>query len=43
LKSAPPQASAWLRKGAGSALYWMTGNVLGVDGGEMMGARREGS
>jgi len=24
-------------------LYWMTGNVLGVDGGEMTGSRREGS
>lgn len=22
-------------------LYWMTGNVIGVDGGEMMGARRD--
>jgi enoyl-[acyl-carrier-protein] reductase (NADH) len=24
-------------------LYWMTGNVIGVDGGEATGARREGS
>src|SRR6188768_4018696 len=24
-------------------LYWMTGNVIGVDGGEMMGSRRVGS
>ena len=24
-------------------LYWMTGNTIGVDGGEMMGARREGN
>jgi enoyl-[acyl-carrier protein] reductase III len=24
-------------------LYWMTGNTIGVDGGEMMGSRREGS
>jgi enoyl-[acyl-carrier protein] reductase III len=24
-------------------LYWMTGNTIGVDGGEMMGARRGGS
>jgi enoyl-[acyl-carrier-protein] reductase (NADH) len=23
-------------------LYWMTGNVIGVDGGELMGSRREG-
>jgi enoyl-[acyl-carrier-protein] reductase (NADH) len=23
--------------------YWMTGNVYGVDGGELMGSRREGS
>ncbi|HLB44015.1 MAG TPA: SDR family oxidoreductase [Candidatus Limnocylindrales bacterium] len=28
---------------ASPLLYWMTGNVLGVDGGEAMGARREGS
>jgi NAD(P)-dependent dehydrogenase (short-subunit alcohol dehydrogenase family) len=28
---------------ASPKLYWMTGNVIGVDGGEMMGARREGS
>jgi len=28
---------------ASPRLYWMTGNILGVDGGEMMGARREGS
>jgi NAD(P)-dependent dehydrogenase (short-subunit alcohol dehydrogenase family) len=26
---------------ASPRLHWMTGNVLGVDGGEMMGARRE--
>jgi NAD(P)-dependent dehydrogenase (short-subunit alcohol dehydrogenase family) len=24
-------------------LYWMTGNTIGVDGGEMIGSRREGS
>jgi len=24
-------------------LHWMTGNVIGVDGGEMIGSRREGS
>jgi enoyl-[acyl-carrier protein] reductase III len=24
-------------------LYWMTGNTIGIDGGEMMGARRTGS
>ena len=28
---------------ASPKLYWMTGNVIGVDGGEMMGARRDGS
>lgn len=28
---------------ASPKLYWMTGNTIGVDGGEMMGARREGS
>jgi NAD(P)-dependent dehydrogenase (short-subunit alcohol dehydrogenase family) len=26
---------------ASPRLYWMTGNILGVDGGEMMGSRRE--
>jgi NAD(P)-dependent dehydrogenase (short-subunit alcohol dehydrogenase family) len=24
-------------------LYWMTGNTIGIDGGEMMGSRRTGS
>ena len=28
---------------ASPQLYWMTGNTIGVDGGEMMGARREGN
>jgi NAD(P)-dependent dehydrogenase (short-subunit alcohol dehydrogenase family) len=28
---------------ASPKLYWMTGNTIGVDGGEMMGARREGN
>jgi enoyl-[acyl-carrier-protein] reductase (NADH) len=28
---------------ASPRLSWMTGNVLGVDGGEMIGARRSGS
>ena len=28
---------------ASPRLYWMTGNTLGVDGGEMIGSRREGS
>src|SRR5688500_1642533 len=28
---------------ASPKLYWMTGNVIGVDGGEMMGARRDGN
>lgn len=28
---------------ASPGLYWMTGNTIGIDGGEMMGARREGS
>ena len=28
---------------ASPRLYWMTGNTIGVDGGEMMGARRAGS
>ncbi|MEP7159078.1 MAG: SDR family oxidoreductase, partial [Chloroflexota bacterium] len=28
---------------ASPKLYWMTGNVIGVDGGEMMGARRDSS
>jgi len=28
---------------ASPRLYWMTGNTIGVDGGEMIGSRREGS
>ena len=28
---------------ASPRLYWMTGNTIGVDGGELMGARRTGS
>lgn len=28
---------------ASPRLYWMTGNTIGVDGGEMMGARRPGA
>jgi NAD(P)-dependent dehydrogenase (short-subunit alcohol dehydrogenase family) len=28
---------------ASPRLYWMTGNTIGVDGGEMMGSRRAGS
>lgn len=28
---------------ASPGLYWMTGNTIGVDGGELMGARRTGS
>ncbi len=28
---------------ASPQLYWMTGNTIGVDGGEMMGARRAGA
>ncbi|HEY5519237.1 MAG TPA: SDR family oxidoreductase [Candidatus Limnocylindrales bacterium] len=28
---------------ASPRLYWMTGNTIGVDGGEMMGSRRTGS
>ena len=28
---------------ASPRLYWMTGNTIGVDGGEMIGSRRQGS
>jgi len=27
---------------ASPKLYWMTGNTIGVDGGELMGTRAEG-